>query len=263
MFYEMTGFGSTDPGAHHGAPSRPEMSRTALFLDFDGVLVDLADTPDAVEVPPDLSTMLNELSERTGGAVAIVSGRAAGTIEGFLPDFRGDIVGSHGAERRINGESERHALAGSEKVSKIQGVVKSFSALDPDFLVEDKPCGVVLHFRRNPDLYEEAHRFMESLGSHFPEFKVQPAKMAVEMKPADIGKAASVRWLLQREPYKGRRPIYFGDDTTDEPAMEHCIEAGGAAVKVGDGETRADHRLDTVKEVRSVLAEWSREYGKS
>ncbi len=261
MFYEMTGFGPTDPGAHRGAPPCPNLAQTALFLDFDGVLVDLAETPDAVKVPDELSGVLNLLSEKSGGAVALVSGRAAGTIEEFLPDYRGDIIGSHGAERRIDGSTESHALAGSDKVRKIQGVVKSFSALDPDFLVEDKPCGVVLHFRRNPDLYEEAHRFMESLGSHFPDFKIQPAKMAVEMKPADIGKAASVRWLLDRKPYKGRTPIYFGDDDTDEPAMEHCIEAGGAAVKVGEGETRADHRLDTVEEVRQVLAAWAGKAG--
>ena len=90
---------------------------------------------------------------------------------------------------------------------------------------------------------------MESLASHFPDFRIQPAKMAVEIKPADIGKVASVRWLLERPPYAGRPPIYFGDDLTDEPAMELCIEAGGAAVKVGEGETRADHRLGSAAEV--------------
>jgi trehalose 6-phosphate phosphatase len=140
----------------------------------------------------------------------------------------------------------------------MQGVVRSFAALDPDFLVEDKPCGVVLHFRRNPDLHAEAHRFMESLGSHFPDFRIQPAKMAVEMKPSDVGKAASVRWLLGQAPYEGRQPIYFGDDLTDEPAMEHCIEVGGEAVKVGEGETHANHRLDSSDDVLETLRDWAR-----
>ena len=259
MFYEMTGFAPKDRGAHNGAPERPDPAETALFLDFDGVLVGLAETPDAIEVPAELAPLLNDLSARFGGAVAVVSGRAAGTIERFLPDYRGDIVGSHGAERRIGGEAERHPFADSPEVRKIQGVVRSFAALDPGFLVEDKPCGAVLHFRRNPDLYEEAHRFMESLGSHFPEFRIQPAKMAVEMKPADVGKVGSVRWLLERAPYSGRSPVYFGDDLTDEPAMEHCIEAGGAAVKVGDGETHASYRLDSHADARAVLADWARE----
>lgn len=258
MFYEMTGFAATDRGTHHGAPSPPDPAATALFLDFDGVLVSLAETPDSIEVPDDLAPLLNDLHARFGGAVAIVSGRAAGVIERFLPAYEGDIVGSHGAERRISGTVESHPHSGSEEVRKIQGVVRSFAALDPDFLVEDKPCGVVLHFRRNPDLYSEAHRFMESLGSHFQEFRIQPAKMAVEIKPADVGKVASVRWLLAQQPYQGRLPIYFGDDLTDEPAMEHCIEAGGAAVKVGEGETHASHRLDTVEEVRAVLADWAK-----
>jgi trehalose 6-phosphate phosphatase len=259
MFYEMTGFAPTDRGAHHGPPERPDLATTALFLDFDGVLVDLAETPDSIEVPSDLASLLNALHRAFGGAVAVVSGRAVNTIREFLPEYRGDIVGSHGAERRIGGEIERHPLAETDDVRKIQGVVRSFAALDPAFLVEDKPCGVVLHFRRNPDLYAEAHRFMDSLGGHFPEFRIQPAKMAVEIKPADIGKVSSVRWLLERDPYRGRRPIYFGDDLTDEPAMEHCIEVGGDGVKVGDGETRANHRLASVDEVRGVLAEWAKE----
>lgn len=258
MFYEMTGFAPTDRGTHHGAPERPDPFGTALFLDFDGVLVELAEAPDAIDVPDDLASLLNDLSERFGGAVALVSGRSSENLQRFLPEYAGDIVGSHGAERRIDGKSESHPLAGSDDVSKIQGIVRSFAALDPGFLVEDKPCGVVLHFRRNPDLYAEAHRFMEGLGGHFPEFRIQPAKMAVEMKPADVGKVGAVRWLLGREPYRGRSPIYFGDDLTDEPAMEHCIEAGGAAVKVGEGETHASNRLDTVEEVRAVLADWAK-----
>ena len=259
MFYEMTGFAPMDPGAHHGAPARPDLSRTALFLDFDGVLVDLAETPDAIFIPDNLASVLNRLGAGTRGAVAIVSGRAVGTVERFLPDYSGDIIGSHGAERRVDGQTETHALAGSESVQKIQGVVRSFAALDPGFLVEDKPCGAVLHFRRNPDLYSEAHRFMESLSGHFPDFKIQPAKMAVEMKPADIGKVQSVRWLLDRPPYQGRRPIYFGDDATDEPAMEHCIGAGGAAVKVGEGDTHADYRLDSSEQVLATLSDWAKE----
>jgi trehalose 6-phosphate phosphatase len=258
MFYEMTGFTSSERGTVHGAPEAPDLATSAIFLDFDGVLVDIAETPDAIVVPDDLGDLLNRLSERTGGATAIISGRAAGTIEKFVPGYEGDIVGSHGAERRIGGgPTETHALAGSEQVEKIRGVVRSFAALDTGFLVEDKPCGVVLHFRRNPDLYSEANRFMESLLGHFPEFKIQQAKMAVEMKPADTGKVGSIRWLFEREPYAGRMPIYFGDDVTDEPAMEHCVEAGGLAIKVGEGETRANHRLDTVDEVRNLLAAWA------
>jgi trehalose 6-phosphate phosphatase len=258
MFYEMTGFAPNDRGTNNGAPDRPDPAETALFLDFDGVLVAIAATPDSIEVPGDLTALLNDLYRVFGGALAIVSGRAAGTVERFLAGYEGDIVGSHGAERRVAGVSEVHPHAGSDDVRRIQSVVRSFATLDTGFLVEDKPCGVVLHFRSNPDLYDEAHRFMESLGSHFPAFRVQPAKMAVEMKPADVGKVASVRWLLERAPYTGRRPIYFGDDLTDEPAMEHCIEVGGEAVKVGEGETHASYRLDSDEQVRAVLAAWAK-----
>ena len=261
MFYEMTGFAPADRGPVNGEPPRPDMADAALFLDFDGVLVEIAETPDGIFVPEGLVDRLAALHTLTGGALAIVSGRAIEAIDGFLPGYPGDVIGSHGAERRVGGQLDRHPLAGSEEVDKLQGVVRSFAQLDSAFLVEDKPCGVVLHYRRNPDLCSEAFRFMESLSEHFPRFKIQPAKMAVEIKPSDIGKVAAVRWLMDRAPYEGRRPVYFGDDDTDEPAMEWVIGAGGFAVKVGEGDTRADHRLESVDEVGRLLAHWAQRSG--
>lgn len=257
MFYEMTGFAPSDSNPNLGAPSVPDLARTAVFLDFDGVLVDLAETPDAIKVPADLAQILNRLGDALGGALAIVTGRSVAVIEGFLPDFRGTIVGSHGAERRIDAECDSHPKAGSQEVSVIQGVVRSFATLDPAFLAENKPCGAVLHFRRNPDLFAEAHQFMESLVSHFPDFRIQPAKMAFEVKPGDVSKASAIRRLLDQAPFRGRTPVYFGDDATDEPAMEFCLAKGGIAIKVGEGGTRAGHRIDTPGEVRAILTEWA------
>lgn len=259
MFYEMMGFA---PGAHTlspGVPQAPDPDRTAVFVDFDGVLVDLAETPDGIEVPDDLAPLLNRLGDTLGGALAIVTGRSVATIEGFLPGYRGTIVGSHGAERRIGTDHDTHPKAGSDEVTMIQGVVRSFSSLDPAFLAENKPCGAVLHFRRNPDLFAEAHQFMESLASHFPDFRIQPAKMAFEMKPDDVSKASAIHRLLGQAPFDGRTPVYFGDDATDEPAMEFCLKRGGTAIKVGDGDTRAEHRIGTPGEVRAILADWAKE----
>ena len=256
MFYEMTGFAPADLGPTDGSPGAPRFERTALFLNFDGTLVDLADTPDAIRIEARLSALLGDLRTRLGGALCIITGRPMQAVERHLPGYRGDVIAAHGVERRVAGKLEVHPLAGSDAVERLQGVVVSFARLDPAFLVERKPAGVVLHFRQKPDLFSEAYRFMESISGHFPDFRVQPAKMAVEMKPADVGKVTALRWLMAHAPYAGRTPWYFGDDDADEPAMEWVAAQGGCACKVGDGETHATHRLDSVAAVHDTLAQW-------
>ncbi|MBM9593452.1 trehalose-phosphatase [Roseitranquillus sediminis] len=238
-------------------PDRPDLGRTAIFLDFDGTLVGLAETPDAIDVPADLPERLNDLRTRSGGALAIISGRSVEAIERHLSGYAGDVVGSHGAERRIDGHIERHRLAGSPEVDELKRAVREFADRDEAYLVEDKPAGVVLHFRRKPELQSDAEEFMRELCRDRDDFKLQPAKMAYELKPRDTGKIASVEWLMQRTPYEGRQPCYFGDDDTDEAAMRWVNEAGGFAVKVGEGDTCAAHRLDGVEEVRATLARWA------
>src|SRR3954470_16971972 len=73
----------------------------ALFLDFDGTLVELAETPDAIRVPPALGALFDRLRSKLGGRLAIVSGRALADLERHLP--RSDVVcaGSHGLELRL------------------------------------------------------------------------------------------------------------------------------------------------------------------
>src|SRR5688572_516353 len=76
----------------------------ALFLDFDGCLVEIAPTPDAISVPPSLAGALARLYRRLDGAVALISGRSASELRGFLPDFPGIVAGSHGAELSLPGQ---------------------------------------------------------------------------------------------------------------------------------------------------------------
>ena len=73
--------------------------RAALFLDFDGTLVDIAPTPDAVLVPPDLPALLARLSDRLEGALAVVSGRPAAQLAALLPAPL-MLAGDHGATLR-------------------------------------------------------------------------------------------------------------------------------------------------------------------
>ncbi len=253
MFYEMIGF-----TADHGEVTEPGLpplaiKGTALFLDFDGVLVDLAETPDAISVPKNLDQALNALTEITEGALALVSGRSVEALQGFLPGFTGAIVGCHGAEMARTPVPAPPAPDPGH-VAAVTKMAEGFAATDPAYLAEAKPTGVVLHFRKNPSLRGPAFHFLESAIRDLPGFHIHHSKMAFEVRPDGISKGNAVASLMQEAPFKGRRPVYFGDDITDEPAFDAVnVDDSGVSVKVGDGDTCARHRVNTPAEVRKWL----------
>ena len=254
MYYEMIGFMNEggDP-AHDGLPAL-DPARTAYYLDFDGVLVDLAETPDAIEVAPHLADLLNDLSETSGGAVALVSGRAIADIRRHLPAWRGTVIGSHGGEIDRGDGAEALIDADPAKVTAITRMVDGFAASDPAYIAEPKPTGVVLHFRRKPELRGAAWQMLEHTLSEFPGFHIHHSKMAFEVRPDGVGKENAVAALSQEAPFAGRTPLFFGDDVTDEPAMAWANKNGGHSVKVGEGTSCASCRLPGVAAVHAALA---------
>lgn len=238
-----------------GLPT-PKLGRAALFLDFDGTLVDIAATPEGVVVPDTLPDILDRLLVATGGATALVSGRSVGSLLGFLPDFTGTVVGSHGGEFRRNGALERHPAAGSPDVTRMTEAAERFAAGVDGLRVEKKPAGVVLHYRQVPKAETRVRAFALGLVERHDGFETHHAKMAFEIRPVDVGKEKALVRLLDAPPFKNRIPIYFGDDATDELAMAEVARLGGLAVKVGEGNTAAPHRVDAPEDVRRILGKW-------
>ena len=253
MFYEMIGFVAEGHGPALDCLPVFETEEAAFFLDFDGVLVALAETPDAIEVEPELPSLLREMHERAGGAVAIVSGRAVADIRRYLPDFPGVVVGSHGAEIDRGEGPERVVNPDPSHVEALQKMVDGFAVTDPAYIAEKKPTGVVLHFRRKPELRGAAYHMLEAALQEFRGFHIHHSKMAFEIRPDGVGKENAVQALMAEPPFAGRRPVYFGDDVTDEIALEWVREQGGVSVKVGDGQTAASCRLRTPEDVRVAL----------
>ena len=253
MFYEMIGFVSEGRGPSLDCLPVFETAEVAFFLDFDGVLVALAETPDAIEVDPGIAPLLREMHERTGGAVAIVSGRAIADIRRYLPDFPGVVVGSHGAEIDRGEGPERMVSPDPSHVEALQKMVEGFAVTDPAYIAEKKPTGVVLHFRRKPELRGAAYHMLDATLQEFGGFHIHHSKMAFEIRPDGVGKENAVQTLMAEAPFAGRRPVYFGDDVTDEIALEWVREQGGVSVKVGDGQTAATCRLGSPADVREAL----------
>lgn len=240
--------------ARHSALPSPEDA--ALFLDFDGTLVDIADRPDGIAIPGDLARLLGDLDAALGGALAIVSGRRLDDLEAFLPDFAGIMVGGHGAERRIAGQRQTHPVAGSAALENATRIVQDAATRHPGLIAETKPTGIVLHYRQCPDREAHVREIMETLVRDVPGAELHAAKMAFELRPDDIGKDRAVAELLKKTAFARRVPVFFGDDATDEPAMRYAQENGGVACKVGDGESVAMLRLPDPHSVRDLLANW-------
>ncbi|MBL8905141.1 MAG: trehalose-phosphatase [Rhizobiales bacterium] len=197
----------------------------AVFLDFDGTLVDIAPAPDAIVVPPDLPRDLRRVCDLLGGAVAIVSGRPLSALDRYLGSAGLVFVGEHGAIRRLPGD--RPALEASEWPAGWDAALDRFAADYPALVVERKLSGITLHYRLAPDLSEAARRLGDELIAAHPEYAIFPAKMAWEIRHRDIGKASAVKFLMTQPPFAGRIPVFIGDDIADEAAIAVVSRMGG------------------------------------
>jgi trehalose 6-phosphate phosphatase len=224
----------------------------ALFLDFDGTLVDLAETPDAIQVPAGLQPLLRRLEERLSGRLAIVSGRSIADLERYLPHGNIALAGSHGLELRL-ADGERVPLHLPVGLDEVRAQVRDFAQAREGLLVEGKPAGVALHYRRAPGHGSEASTFMEGLGEASG-LMVQHGHMVVELRPAGADKGDAVRAFMAQPHYAGARPVFVGDDLTDEHAFHAAAALGGAGILVGPGrDSAALYRLPSVAAVSAWL----------
>lgn len=243
------------------AIARPErdFGDYALFLDFDGTLVDLAPRPDAVVVDPDLPGMLDRLRQRLGGALAIVTGREIATVDAFLAPQIFDAGGLHGVEHRLRGVAypcrpENHPALRAA----LAQVKKEVASRDPGILIEDKGCTFVVHWRLAPKEEGFLRALMERVAAEAGSgYRLQLGKAIAEILPAQAGKGEIIAFLMRHSPFKGRVPIFIGDDVTDEEGFEAIETLGGLSIKVGEGPTRARLRISGPTALRSWLGEAS------
>jgi trehalose 6-phosphate phosphatase len=209
-------------------PLPPPPGRLALLLDLDGTLLDIAPSPTEVRVPPTLPDVLRRLSERFGGALAVISGRTIESIAALLPGLGFAIVGEHGgAIRRADGlPTERGTLPAVP--AEWREAARALAAAHPGVLLEAKPHGFVLHFRQAAGAGPALAAGLADLLAGSPDrFALFPAAMAWEVRPRGVDKGSAVRELLRRPPFAGRLPVFVGDDATDEDGIRAARAAGG------------------------------------
>jgi trehalose 6-phosphate phosphatase len=233
-------------------PPPPRLEGAALFLDFDGTLVELADSPEAIRVPGDLQFLLGRLCEALGKRVAVISGRSIADLDRHLAGTGLAMSGSHGLELRFPGRAEA-TVAPPPGLESARQAMRRFAEADPGLLVEEKPASIALHYRLAPERADEAREFLGDLARRTG-LTVQPGKMVMELRPAGADKGDALRKMMTEPPFAGARPWFVGDDLTDEDAFAAAAELGGAGVLVGSArETAAKWRLGGVAAVAAWL----------
>lgn len=235
------------------APPKPRAD-WAYFVDLDGTLLDIAPSPADVRLDAEVRTLLTELSDFAGGAVALISGRSISDISALLAEPWLPVAGQHGLERRdAQGRVMVHEGAPNE-LRRASSRLEQEVARYPGLLLEQKGLSVALHYRAVPELGGHVHSLMRSLCAELgPEYVLQEGKRVVELKPAGKDKGVAVLEFMEEPPFRGRTPVFLGDDATDEYAFAVVNEADGYSIKVGPGESVARWRLKDVRAVRRWL----------
>ena len=214
----------------------PDLDRTnALFLDLDGTLIEIAATPESVVVPTNLPGLLAGLQGLLGGAVAIVTGRPLNVVDSLLAPFFATAAGEHGAALRYpDGRIEE--MPKGEAVPEVwREALAAAAERWPGVLVEPKPHGVTVHYRLVPERGDDVWRLVRALvPEDHPGFRLIPARKAVEIGPRATSKGRAVERLMAHPPFRGRRPIFVGDDFTDEAGMEAARQFGGEGLRVAE-----------------------------
>jgi trehalose 6-phosphate phosphatase len=239
--------------------SADQLAGHALLLDIDGTLLDLAPTPEAVEVPPWMVGLLQRLALRLDGALAFVSGRTIEAIDRLFHPLILPTVGVHGGEIRgasgvIVSDRRLH-----DQLQAVEPVVREGIARMRGVVLENKRSALALHYRAVPERGREVLKVAELVvGNMGGEFGLLMGKCIVEIRPRQQTKGMAIDQLMHQPPFKGRTPIFAGDDCTDEDAFEVVNRLGGISVHVGDApSTLARYRLSDPEKLRT----WLRQVG--
>jgi trehalose 6-phosphate phosphatase len=218
-------------------------ARFAYFLDVDGTLLPIAESPDVVVPSAAVCGLLNRLSASNDGALALVSGRPLHELDVMFTPHRFPLAAQHGAEIRNPGGRvswvENHLSA----LQQVGAKMRRLADMDGRLRLEDKGLAISLHYRRAPHLGEGLTSTMLEMLAPYRTLRLQPGKCVLEVCAAELGKGQAVEAFMHQAPFAGRRPVYIGDDLTDESGFEAVNAMHGISIKVGPEPSVAGLRL--------------------
>ncbi len=235
--------------------------RIALFLDVDGTLLDLAERPEDVTVPDGLVETVAGARDRTGGALALVSGRPIAELDRLFAPLRLSAAGVHGAELRFDPDSEPEPAPGiADMPPALRTAVNDVLGDFPGTFVEDKRFSLAVHYRQAPDIGGPLRARLSDLVEPFRKAGIAmlDAHCAFELKSSGFDKGKAVAAFLSKPPFQERTPIFIGDDDTDEAGFAVVAACGGCAYSVGRPRPGVVATFANPSEVRGCLAAFAR-----
>jgi trehalose 6-phosphate phosphatase len=236
-------------------PPRLSADDTALFLDVDGTLLDIQQHPGDVTADAGLITLLKETSDKLSGALSLITGRALDDVDRIFSPVRFPVAGAHGAELRVHPDDDGGSSA-EQLPDHAMLALKTFAEQHPGLLLEEKHGGASLHYRRAPELQHACHAYVtELLDQLGAGYRLIAGKMVFELAPSTHHKGAAIESFLESAPFRGRTPVFLGDDVTDEDGFRAVNARHGISVLVGEPRnTEAGYYLSDTSAVR----EWIR-----
>jgi trehalose 6-phosphate phosphatase len=233
----------------------PPSLEWCLFLDVDGTLIELTDSPFETYADADLKALLAEVAERLQGAVALVSGRSIEYLDALFAPLRLPAAGLHGVERR----KASGIMHGASFVdSQLDPARVAFDALvetHPGTLLEDKGRTVAVHFRMAPQFESRVRETVAAVAAQLSSnYHIQEGNMMLEIKPRGFTKDSAIKAFMQEPPFSGRKPVFVGDDLTDLDGFKAVEDQGGISIAVGD-RVQGRYRVENVAAVRAWLKE--------
>jgi trehalose 6-phosphate phosphatase len=212
----------------------PKLSEAALLLDLDGTLLDFAPRPELVTVAPGLPDALRTVRALLADALAVITGRPVETVDTLLPGLPYAVAGEHGgAVRHAPGEKLERPPLPTPPPTWLAAAA-ALADTHPGVLLERKARGFALHFRAAPQAGPALRDALAALIADTPEFQLLPAHMLWEIRPTGADKGNALQAVMARAPFAGRKPVFIGDDVTDEDAIRAARALGGAGYQVAD-----------------------------
>ncbi|MEW6184859.1 MAG: trehalose-phosphatase, partial [Thermodesulfobacteriota bacterium] len=224
-----------------------------LFLDYDGTLTPIMDSPDLAVLSPETRALLLRLKDLT--KLVIISGRSLAELRAMvdIPDLL--YVGNHGAEI-CDGEavSITHNPTSDQKLLPefIMALRQSLTPI-PGMLVEEKGITASIHFRQVPlnHLGTFFDLFWKTAETYKDHFRITKGKKVLEIRPLTAWNKGDAVEMILRTSDPGSFSIYVGDDTTDEDAYK-VLREKGLSISVGRN-PNSDYHLYRQTEIHLFL----------
>ena len=235
-------------GETPGRPGPLELEGVALFLDLDGVLAPIVARPEEVRPEAGRTRLMQALQTALGGRLAVISGRTIADLDRILDGAVASLAGVHGLERRLDHGPIWRAEP-SPAVASAKAAFEAVTQAWPGTVVEDKGVSVGIHYRAAPAALADVREAVERL-TPSNDLTAQWGQMVAELRTPGPDKGDALLAFMAEPPFRGSRPIFVGDDLTDEHGFAAAAAAGGFGVLVGpDRPTAARVRLENVEAV--------------